>query len=744
MSELNSINSSRVPYRARPDLEAHRQRYRGETVWCLKDPLSRRYYHLPEYEFQLLQWLDGRRTIGELIAMFRERFPSVTLAPQRLSQFLAEMRQEGLLLAQTPKQGRLLLKSAQRRETTAWRNSLLGILAIRFPGIDPQAILVELNHWVGWIFSRAGVLLGLMLVAFAGLALLGRWEEMYASLPTMNAFLTVDNLVLLLLVFAGVKVLHELGHGLAAIRCGGDCREIGLLLLVFTPCLYCDVTDAWRLRSKWQRIGIGLAGIWVELLLAAVATLLWCMSEPGLVRTLCLNVMLISSINTLLFNGNPLLRYDGYFVLADYLEIPNLADESRKWWRARWRNWFFPEGDTATAFSHDIRREFLLAVYGFASTLYRLFVLALILWLVWSVLSPLGLAPFAVLMTGMMLFGLVAMPVMSTAKVLKSAEERKRLSPTRTIVFLLFMVGLIAFVCLIPLPSTVEAPVLVEVKDAAKVFVSVPGRLVSAAQEGTTVKAGTGIAELENINLEGRLLEAESKVAELELRASTLDARRIREPEAAALMAFTQESLIAARNEVEELERELQRLTLTAPQAGVILPPPKRPPSNDDTEEQLASWEGTPLDPQNLGVFLEAGTLVCEVGDPEHLQLIAYVDEDGVERVREGQTVRTMIDGTNTAVTQAKVISVGTEPLHELPVALAVSGLVPVQQSDPARWKPLSPLFEVKLELPADAWKKTPLPRIRSTGRCKIEVASQTLLQRLSRSLRRLFQFELV
>ena len=116
---------------------------------------------------------------------------------------------------------------------------------------------------------------------------------------------------------------------MTCIRLGGQCRELGLMLLVFTPCLYCEVSDAWTFPSKWQRIAVSAAGIIVEIVLAALAALVWCFSGPGLLHSLAFAVMVVCSVSTLLFNGNPLMRYDGYYVLADLLEVPNLAEQSR-------------------------------------------------------------------------------------------------------------------------------------------------------------------------------------------------------------------------------------------------------------------------------------------------------------------------------------------------------------------------------------------------------------------------------
>ena len=155
-----------------------------------------------------------------------------------------------------------------------------------------------------------------------------QFQAVRARLPEFHAFFCLDNLVWFLLAIAVSKALHELGHGLVCKHFGGECHELGLMLLVFTPCLYVNVSDAWLLPNKWHRIAISAAGMAVEVLLAAVCTFIWWFSEPGMLNYLCLNVMFISSVSTLVFNANPLLRYDGYYILSDLMEVPNLRQKA--------------------------------------------------------------------------------------------------------------------------------------------------------------------------------------------------------------------------------------------------------------------------------------------------------------------------------------------------------------------------------------------------------------------------------
>ena len=170
----------------------------------------------------------------------------------------------------------------------------------------------------------------LFAILSAGLWILVQYDEFLAKIPSYQQFFTLQNAFLLWVTFVVTKVLHEFGHGFACKHYKGECHSMGVLLLLFTPCFYCDVTDSWMLKNKWQRMTIAAAGMYVELFLASIATFLWWNSSPGLFHHLCFSVMLISSVSTVIFNINPLLRYDGYYIMSDWLEIPNLRTKSSR------------------------------------------------------------------------------------------------------------------------------------------------------------------------------------------------------------------------------------------------------------------------------------------------------------------------------------------------------------------------------------------------------------------------------
>src|SRR5262249_10525062 len=159
-------------------------------------------------------------------------------------------------------------------------------------------------------------------VLLALLLAITHFSQLCARLPGASHFFSLATITHLWIAVAVVKVLHELGHGLSCKAFGGEVHEMGFMLLCLAPCLYCDVSDSWTISGKWRRMFVGFAGMYVELLIAATATFLWWFTADSmLINRLCLSLMIVCSVNTLMLNGNPLLRYDGYYVLSDWLEM---------------------------------------------------------------------------------------------------------------------------------------------------------------------------------------------------------------------------------------------------------------------------------------------------------------------------------------------------------------------------------------------------------------------------------------
>ena len=204
------------------------------------------------------------------------------------------------------------------------------------------------------------------------------------------------------------------------------------MLLILTPCLYCNVSDSWMVRSKWHRAVIGVAGMYLEIILASICTFLWWFSAPGLLHYLCLDVMFVCSVSTLLFNANPLLRYDGYFILADILEIPNLRQKAGTVVQRKLGKWFLGLTSQDDPFLPQ-RRRWLFMAYAVAASIYRWIVVFSILWFLYKVFEPHGLKVVGQLLVIFSLYGLLLAPVWQFVRFLSVPGRTRHLKKLRMI-----------------------------------------------------------------------------------------------------------------------------------------------------------------------------------------------------------------------------------------------------------------------------------------------------------------------
>src|SRR5262245_11768003 len=315
--------------RMRPDLELASHGGPVDRYWVVHDPVSLKFFRLRDEECSILRMLDGRSTLEEIRLRFERQFAPLRLGAQQLHAFIFRLHEFGLVVADAVGQGDVLAKRSRGARNSDLVNSLGNPLAIRLPGVPARPIVGALYPYCRWMFSPLAVALWCLLVLSAlGLIILeyGSFQERLPDFWTFFNLRTAGWFAMALIVTKG---LHELGHALMCRHFGGNCREFGVLMLLFMPTLFCDVSDAWRLKSKWHRVLVSAGGMLVELVLASLATWLWWFSEPGLLNAICLRIMFLCSVSTIVFNANPLLRYDGYYILSDLLDVPNLWHESR-------------------------------------------------------------------------------------------------------------------------------------------------------------------------------------------------------------------------------------------------------------------------------------------------------------------------------------------------------------------------------------------------------------------------------
>jgi len=267
--------------------------------------------------------MDGKRTVQQIWDTARLRLGDDAPTQEEVIRLLSQLHAVDALQADVMPDTSELLKRFEKRRYGKWKQNLRSPLFMRFPLLDPERFLTTFQALARPFFSWAGAILWLIVVGWAVFQVGVHWPELTQNIT--DRILAPKNLVILWLTFPILKAFHEFGHGFAVKIKGGEVHEMGIMLLVFTPIPYVDASAASAFRKKGERVLVGAAGLLVEVFIAALALSVWINVEPGPIRSVAYNVIFIAGVSSVLFNGNPLLRYDAYYILTDLLEIPNMG-----------------------------------------------------------------------------------------------------------------------------------------------------------------------------------------------------------------------------------------------------------------------------------------------------------------------------------------------------------------------------------------------------------------------------------
>ena len=292
----------------RTDLQVAR---RADGNFLVTDPVTGQHFLFSEVELSLAKWLCQAETLEQWCDGWNLENRTQQLTPAAAESFLVRLMNDQLVAVPSNTEGDRLQQLQNRRGGQRWSSGLKNPLAIRLPGIDPSSVLQYLTPLLGWLFRPTMMVMSLLTLFGLALWLVLGGVQRTPNLPAIEWLLSPAGIAGMLLVLVGVKVVHELGHAIAAMVYGADCKQIGVMFLFFMPTLYCDVTSAWRLESRSQRIVISAAGVYVELMIALLAAIGWALSGPGVVNAVLFQLMALCGISTILINGNPLMRYDG-------------------------------------------------------------------------------------------------------------------------------------------------------------------------------------------------------------------------------------------------------------------------------------------------------------------------------------------------------------------------------------------------------------------------------------------------
>jgi putative peptide zinc metalloprotease protein len=657
----------------RPKLPEHsqiqRHRYGGATWYVLQNQSSGKFHRLSVAGHMIVASMDGSRTVDTLWTEAAKRLGEEALSQDAFIRFLSDLHAADLLHIGAPPDSFALLARSTKLERSRFWQKVLNPLSVRIPIWNPDKFLRRTFPVAAWLFSWLGVTLWVAVVLPACVLAAQHWSEL--SENASDRILATENLLMIGVCYPVIKALHELGHGYAVKTFEGVVPEMGVMLLVLLPMPYVDASASSGFRSKWQRIAVGAAGILVETFLAALAFFVWLLVEPGFARAIAFNVMLIAGISTVLFNGNPLLRYDGYYILADLIEIPNLVQRATAYW-GYLVNRHLLGADEMKQVGGTLRERLWFALYAPASFVYRTMMMLGIAIFIASEYRAVGVA-IAVLS----LFTSFVLPASKAIwhVVASPALRRSRSRAVGITIGTLVSAATVVFFVPAPLHTTTEG--VVWIPENAIVRAGTDGfvqRLLTAP--GQVVAEGDALVESEEPSLAAHVKSLQARVEELE---AQLESERFKNRVDAEI---TRAELKHARAELDEETRRTQRLTARSRTGGVFAVP---------TSQDLP------------GRFVREGQTIGYVLPQGSRTIRATIDQDDIDLVRkrlQRSTVKLTEHLEDTLPARlVREVPAGSDELPSKALSNSGGGSFAVDPRDPHGTKTLRRVFQVDLEL---------------------------------------------
>ncbi len=658
----------------RAHARVHRHQYRGETWYVLQDLSSERFHRFSPAAYFIIGLMDGETTVEQIWQQALARLGDDAVSQGEVIQLLGQLHAADVMLCDVPPDMAEVFRRRERQTRSRLAKRALSLFAWQIPLYDPDRLLDRLMPLVRPLFGWAGLALWCLVVGCAAVLAAAHWREL--SENVLDRVLLPENLLMLWLVFPVLKLAHELGHALMVKSRGGEVHEMGVMILVLTPVPYVDASAAWALRSKWQRIAVGGAGMMVELFIASIALFLWLAAEPGVFRALLYNVMLIAGISTVFFNANPLLRFDGYYMLADALEIPNLRQRGNQYLAYLAERYLLGRQEADPPHATAGERAWFVG-WPVASFAYRLFIVVAILVFLGEYSLLLGVI-FAVF-TAVAWF---VIPLVKIGNYLLTSPKLRRVRPRAVSAAGAIALGVLGLLFVVPIPHRTTAQGVVWLPEESFARAGADGFVDKVvAAPGGWVKPGDTL-----IQTSDPLLATELKV--LDARIAELDARYREQAVVDRVRAeiVDEERRFALQN-LERARERAAELAIKARTEGTFV---------------LARAADLP------GRFVRQGELLAHVVRAEAIIVRAIVSQQDIDLVRNttrGVEVRLVERlGETLPASVRRVVPSASEQLPSAALGTFGGGTVAVDPSDREGRKSMQRYFQVDVALPPTDW----------------------------------------
>lgn len=687
----------------RQHVESHRHVYRGEVWYLIQDPASGRMHRFAGAAQRIIGLMNGSRSVQEIWDAIEAADPDNLPTQDEVIGLLGQLHAADLLSVRISPDTQELFRRAQARQRKRRRSRFVNPLAIRIPLIDPDRFLARTLPAVRWVLSPFGVVLWLLVVGAAVVLVAMHWSELTDNI--IDRVTTPRNLFFIWLSYPVIKAFHELGHGYAARRWGGEVHEMGIMLLVFMPIPYVDASAASAFADKRRRMIVGAAGIFVEMFIAAIAMFVWLLVEPGVVRALAFNVMLIAGVSTVFVNGNPLLRFDGYYVLADALEIPNLTARAKRFIGYIVKRHVFHYHDIHSP-AGTPGEEFWLPTYALVSFAYRMFIMFAIIFIVAD--------RFFVIGSALAIWAITTQIVWPAGKWVNTLitniefqRERSRNLATGTLI----VGGVFVLLCWVPVPLSTRAEGVVWMPPQSEVRAGADAVIIRlVAEPNSEVAPGDLLIEMEDSRLDARVVILEAAVAEATARYESLRTTELVD----AQIIGDEIARIQADLEVARVRRAA--LSVRSPTAGTFI-----------IER-----------PQDLeGRYVHHGDLIAYVADFAAGTVAVAVSQDDIGLIRERtRSVSLRLAerlGDELPASISREVPAATNRLPSAALGGLSGGPFATDPADQDGVVTLEPVFRIELSV------STPVQRIGERAYVRFDHGSEPLASQWYRRLRQVF-----
>ena len=660
-----------LPLSVRKDIQIEQQTYGGETFYAAKDPLTLRYYRMKELEYFIFTLLDGTREVKEIQSEVEEKFIGLKVSEAQIKEFIIMLRNFNFLETFGPQAFNLLHQRLSLKRWAKIKQTLMSFFFIKISFVDPDRFLNRVYPSLKFFFTKTFFFIWLFFLALFFFIVLGHSGEFFHQI---TGFFNLQNLALVWVAIMFIKTLHEVGHSLLCKHYGGEVHELGLLLIVFTPWMYTNVSDAWIFQKSRQRFLVTMAGIMTELWVASFAAILWWITQPGILNGLCYNIIIVCSVDNALRNANPLLRYDGYYALSDYLEIPNLRIKTFGYLKLLLKKYLLrlPISDRDPGIETSPKRRLVYLLYGPLSFVYLNFIILAIAGFISKKFFFLGL-----ILAGSMVFRSFLLPIQKGVAFAFRNRAQMGYGRPFLIAVAFLPVAILTFILFYKSPLKVTASCSVEPMNHTIVRSEAGGFLEELlCHQGDRVKKDQVLAILKNQELRKeyeKLRIVHAKLLQTQRKALGLHKH----------VDYDQAELEIGKieKEIEKLKDKIEKLKILSPGDGIIL---------------------TPNLQEKIGDFLGEGEVFCEMGYLEEVSIRVIIPEADFSEVQKNHRVDLKVYAYAEKVFRGEVVDISPvkiQHLENLALSSKFGGVLPTETVSKLGEVPKLPYFQVTMRI---------------------------------------------